>query len=336
MTAEQQVGVLLSPSSELEALLADIDAAARRAAGNEPGDRTDIVAYEGLCAALEARAAQELLTGGPSRSGQPDAELRAGLYTRLPDGVVVYLRLPLEPGPKRRARLAAKAPDPAARVPARDDLQGRRLVEWRFREQLTKALEAPGSDRNAVLAPSGIHNRVLTEVLREFVQRQGGVPVHVPVVYQDGSIAASGFPFRCLDLASRVSTGRCDLELRLALLSMRHTEMDPVVDGTWLRNYEVSRPRPAAQTDDLVTAATRSQLDSLTARGTRRVRLRIFQTGLETAIVGFFRAVTQFLQDHPDSLEVLPMFYAPRSGNLVGNVSDLAGFEAGQVWATRS
>lgn len=337
MTAEQQVGVLLGPSAELEALLADIEAAARRAAKSEPGDRSDVVAYEALCAALEARAAQELPGGGTHvRSAPRDDELIAGLYARQAGGVVVALRLPLEPGAQRRARLAAKAPAPAARVPARDDLKGRRLVEQRFREQLAKALAAPDSDRNAVFAPSGIHNRVLTEVLREFVQREGEGAAEVPVVYQDGSRAMSGFPFRCLDLAPQLSTAPAVVELRLTLLSIRHTEMDPVVDGAWLRNYEVSRPRPAAQTDDFVTAASRGQLDSLTAGGTRRVRLHIFQTGLETAVVGFFRAVTQFLQDHPGSLEVVPMFYAPGSGSAAGGVSDAAGFAAGQVWATRS
>ena len=84
------------------------------------------------------------------------------------------------------------------------------------------------------------------------------------------------------------------LELRFALLSIRHTEMDAVVDGAWLRNAEISRPRPAAQTDDLVYETSLRQLDEL-CRSERHVRLYMYQTGLETAVVGFYRALANHL-----------------------------------------
>jgi hypothetical protein len=158
----------------------------------------------------------------------------------------------------------------------------------------------------------------------------------VPVVYRDGSKAEREFPFHCLDLTDRLrDPAELDLELRLTLLSIRHTEMDPVVDGAWLRNAEVSRPRPAAQTDDFVYHASIRQLESLTGRGAGKVRLHIFQTGLETAVVGFYRAVTEFLMEHPGSLEVVPRFYAAGRGKPAAVPDEQAGFEAGDVWATR-
>jgi hypothetical protein len=80
-----------------------------------------------------------------------------------------------------------------------------------------------------------------------------------------------------------------ELDLRFALLSIRHTEMDAVVHGAWLRNAEVSRPMPAAQTDDLVYEISRTQLLELTSGGSRRVRIHLYQTGLETAVVGFYK-----------------------------------------------
>ena len=227
------------------------------------------------------------------------------------------------------------APNPASAVEIRDDIGGRRLVEARFREQLEAALAEPGKDRSAALSPSGIHNRVLTEVLRQYVDRRGEEPVSVPVVYRDGSKAEADFPFRCLDLTGQLrDSAELNLELRLTLLSIRHTEMDPVIDGAWLRNAEVSRPRPAAQTDDFVYHTSVRQLAALTRQGTLKVRLHIFQTGLETAVVGFYRAVTEFLLAHPGRLEVVPRFYAASRSKSATVEDESAGFKAGEAWAT--
>lgn len=337
MSMSTTIGVRFPLTPPIASLLADISAAHRRAVGCEPGERGEIAAYEALCSSLEAEAGVALLNGSGMESEPPDpATATAGLFTATGQAVTVSLLLPLEPGELVRSVARAQAPEPSAAAPIRDDIAGRQLVEARFREQLAAAIAAPGKDRSAAMSPSGIHNRVLAEVLREHVERRGRQPVRVPVVYRDGSKAEADFPFRCLDLTSELrDDASLDLDLRLTLLSIRHTEMDPVVDGAWLRNAEVSRPRPAAQTDDFAYHASLSQLDALTRRGALRVRLHIFQTGLETAIVGFYRAVTEFLIQHPGSLEVVPMFYAasPRKGTSV--TDEFAGFEAGQAWAAR-
>jgi hypothetical protein len=336
MSQTKTVGVSLRRTPDIERLLADIEAAHRWAAKSEPGERTEIASFEALCASLEVTAGAALLADPQAQAPPPDrAAATAGLFIRGGSTVTVALHLPLEPGELIRSGAAVAAPEPASVVEIRDDLCGRRLVEARFREQLEAALADPGRDRSSALSPSGVHNRVLTEVLRQYVDRRGQAPVTVPVVYRDGSQATAGFPFRCLDLTARLrDQADLDLELRLTLLSIRHTEMDPVVDGAWLRNAEVSRPRPAAQTDDFAYHASASQLDSLTSEGARKVRLHIFQTGLETAVVGFYRAVTEFLVRHPGSLEVVPMFYAARPPHGADAVADdYAGFEAGEPWA---
>jgi hypothetical protein len=209
----------------------------------------------------------------------------------------------------------------------------------RFRAQLDEAIAAPGKDRASALSPSGVHNRVLTEVLREYADRQGRSPLSVPVVYRDGSRATADFPLQCLDFNSglvrdeeAINSGV--LVLRLALLSIRHTEMDAVVDGAWLRNADVSKPRPAAQTDDYVYFQSVKQLAELTQDGQRKVRLYIFQTGLETAVVGFFRAVVEFLARRPGCLEVVPMFFAKNASDDSAETGEFAGYEQGDVWST--
>ncbi|MYS22770.1 hypothetical protein GA0115240_144818 [Streptomyces sp. DvalAA-14] len=337
MSIEATVGVRLAADTELGTLLADIEAAHRRAVKSAPGERVEIVGYETLCAALEAKAAARLLLDRSARTPAPDlATSTAGLFVRRGAEVIVALRLPLEPGEVRRSVAGVAAPAPASPVEMRDDIHGRRLVEARFREQLEAAIAEPGRDRSSVMSPSGVHNRVLTEVLWQFAGRQEQQPVRVPVVYRDGSRAEADFPLRCLTLVDELrDSAQLDLELRLTLLSIRHTEMDPVVDGAWLRNSEVSRPRPAAQTDDFVYRTSVSQLDVLTQQGTLNVRLYIFQTGLETAVVGFFRAVVEFLGRHPGRLEVVPMFYAADAGGSVGVEEEFASFASGQVWATK-
>ncbi|GAB3844779.1 hypothetical protein GCM10027610_059830 [Dactylosporangium cerinum] len=109
--------------------------------------------------------------------------------------------------------------------------------------------------------------------------------------------------------------------------------MDPVIDGAWLRNADVSRPRPAGQTDDFVYRASVQQLDALFGDGVDRLRIIMFQTGLDTAVVGFYRAVVDRLLRRPGSLEVVPMFYAAGGGDAGATVTQSANFEPGAVWA---
>jgi hypothetical protein len=335
MSRETTIRVTLPVDRELIGLLNDIEATRRRAGKSEPGERAGIVRYESLCASLEAMAAAAF-TREPDAAEYVPAARDAEFFTRAGDQVSVTLTLPMEPGIRAGSSTGAAAPPPAAAWPVRDDLKGRQLVEQRFREQLAAAVDVPGRDRSSTLSPSGIHNRVLTDVLREYVERGGHEPVSVPVVYRDGSTSQAPFPLRCLRLTQ---TSHCepDLVLRLALLSVRYTEMDPVVDGAWLRNAEVSRPRAAAQTDDFVYETSARQLRVLTRNGELKVRLFIFQTGLETAVVGFFRAVVEHLLRHPGTLEVVPMFYSSRTKNPGGRPSaeeEFARFERGALWAT--
>lgn len=342
MSEKARIGVSFPIDADVVDLVRDLEAAYRRAEKSQPGERTDVAGYEALCAALELRASRALrdATGVQVPAPEP-AATEAGLFVKDDGRITVALALPLGSGPPVRRAVGRTAPEPAASVAIRDDVRGRRLVMERFRTQLDGAIAAPGKDRGSALSPSGVHNRVLTEVLRQYVERRDGPPVDVPVVYRDGSRASADFPLHLLHLASEVSS---DVEaeaagiwvLRLALLSIRHTEMDAVVDGAWLRNADVSRPRPAAQTDDFVYHQSVKQLEELTRGGERRVRLYVFQTGLETAVVGFLRAVVGFLADHPGRLEVIPMFFAeehPKDPD-DGAGDAVAGYERGAPWAT--
>ncbi|MEU1179918.1 helicase-related protein [Streptomyces sp. NPDC005820] len=320
MTATTHTTTLVSLPGDghLRALVGDIATAARRSAVAEPGDRSDVVRYERLCSQLESHAWHAAATGAPcvvldeppdgpglpvaapdlpDPLGSPLADRVPGHAARLVLGwlaeshIVVAVTVPFAPGgTDRHPPGRAPAPEVADPWRAPDGVEGRRAVEARFRAQVAAAVRPDAADRRAV-SPSGVHNRVLTRVLRQYVDGQPDRRIDVPVAYRDGSAAAHPFPLRCLRLADE-PPARADVTLRLALLSIRHSEMDVLIDGAWLRNAEVSRPRPAAQTDEFVYGTSLDQLAALTDHGRRTLTLHMYQTGLDSAVVGFYRAVT--------------------------------------------
>lgn len=359
MTVEQSVLVAVPRSPSIADLVRDIVSASQRAAKADPGDRADVVRYEQLSCRLEALAEQAILQGAhhlalpdplPTGAGLSiEDQLVAGdplrLSARLPGEVartvsawaegatVVELRRALEVGKTQLTSDDASAPEPAEPWQVEGDVLGSRAVKQRFRAQLEAIASTPSRNqrtRGDAINPSGVNNRIITEVLREFVIGDPQERVDAPVTYRDGSSASHPFPLRCLALADRLPEAQPDLELHLALLSIRHTEMDPVVDGAWLRNAEVSRPRPAALTDDFVYETSRTQLRYLSNDGEDRLLLYMYQTGLDTAVVGFYRALVEHLLDRPFSVSVVPMFYASRPES--GRATNEAPFRPGRPW----
>lgn len=352
---------------EVTTLIADVASAAARAAKADAADRTDVVHFESLSVQLEQKAALAWRAGAAATTlpasalAEMPGSLLPGDEQEAPASIpaaaraeveawrqggcaVVGLCLPFAAG--GAAGLVQELeprtpPPPAERWKTKQDARGRRAVEERFEDQLRAALEGSDGEARRAISPSGVQNVVVTESLRKFVDAgpEGGARVDAPVEYRDGSEAKHPFPLRALALAEELAEAP-ELSLRMALLSIRHTEMDAVVDGAWLRNAEISRVRPAAQTDDLVYEISRAQLAELTRDGARRLRLQMFQTGLETAVVGFYRAVAMHLLEHPGSLCVVPMYHQapPRRGKRGrgkkgGVVKSRAPFRAGTGWA---
>lgn len=329
MTTERAFVVGIEPTAEVSALIEDIRSAAERARKADPGDRSDVIRFESLSAQLEqlasesesapraevpiAAAERSAILGGDEAPWGDDvpAEVRDAAAALVQQQRVPVLILnPLTPGtPPESHGSPVEIPPPAESWQDPDGSSGRKAVEARFRAQIREALDthASGGSPRAI-APSGVQNAVVTEILREFVATAPDTSrVDVPIEYRDGSRSAQSFALRALDLRTQLSGA--ELDLHFALLSIRHTEMDAVVHGAWLRNAEVSRPRPAAQTDDLVYEISRTQLLELSAGGTRRVRIHLYQTGLETAVVGFYKALVDHLLEFKGTVAVQPMYF---------------------------
>lgn len=330
-------------------LLRDIRAADKRARLSVPGERTDIVRVEALASQLERLAGLELARRHTSAIDTPvvrltglgfidrdnlheqSSERRAAITPWLTGGdVAVELRRPFGAGrTRRKTRLGPIIVPESAWEGAPPGTPRYEAVALRFKQQMEATLTV--QEPPAHIEPSGVSNTVLTETLRTFVGMQGD-RIEVPVRYQDGSIAKP-FPLRSLRLQNEVIP--YPRELRLALLSIRHTEMDIEVDGCWLRNFDISRPRPAAETDLLAFELSVSQLANLTRRGPLKIYL--YQTGLDPAVMGFYRAIVYQLMRAPGSIAVIPKYYRhpPKHPDKDGSpVVQSAFFAEGKPWAT--
>jgi hypothetical protein len=301
-------------------LAGDAAIARRRASSAAPGDRREALRHHRLADQLEA-AARGWVTAG-SATTLPAGEPPAGDSWWAPGtdepALPPAARAHLARGGAVVALADVYSADPTAEPPTPPPPPRERweapagTASALFDGQLRAALAGRGP-----IVPSGVPNRVLAEGLRRAAARHADAG-HAPVIYRDGS-EARPFPLRGLKLTD---TAPREADLRCALISLRHPEMDPLVDFAWIRNRDASQVRPAAQTDEVVHEWTRARLRRLAELRPGLV-LEVFQTGLEPAIVGFYRALAEHLAERPGSIIVRPRYF--RGGEDYG---------FGTVWAT--
>jgi len=315
------------------------DAAAVRSAKLPAGDLTEAFRFESLHGVIDQLAVASLGGGQPHEIilHEPENEELSGpsLYFRdmasratpptetiarwVDEGsVVVELQIPHFPGTTQVSGQPGKGPPQPAKRWMSSGGRGKEAVRERFEFLLTQAVQGAGNE--ASIRPSGISNTVLTESLRAYTCELPEQPrADVPVIYRDGS---QGRPFPLRSLRMFGDSPNTTKTLKFALMSIRHVELDVEVDGAWLRNTKISKPRPAGLTDEIVFETSLKQLNRLTDNGP--VLIHMYQTGLETAIVGFYRALVIHLLDRPNSVAVVPYFYQARGA-----------FSPGTVWRAR-
>ena len=204
------------------------------------------------------------------------------------------------------------------------DNEGRNAYEI-LSDQVHNAIQNAKEGKPCAVNFSNQPHNIITEVLNEFAYSDSGKlqkPIYIQVIYTDGS-QAEDLPLQCLpnhddeELAKLTKA----LPLKAALLSMRHLEMDDKVDISWFRNREVSKARAFSETDQFCYAETKKQL-----AGTRKDSvfvLHLYQTGLQPAIIGFYRSLIEELiyrANLPPSLVIIPFYYSK------------SGYKQGKVW----
>lgn len=187
-------------------------------------------------------------------------------------------------------------------------------------KQLWRAVKSAARGQPNGVNLSEVPHMVITAALHKMVYespaKAGNKEVGVNIVYTDGS-QARPFPLFCLKRRSdeEMVSLRALKPIRIGEISMRHPEMDTVVHQYWFRNIEVSQPgMTSAELDELCYQTALMKLADI-YRLSRPVRIVYYQTGFQAPLVGFWRAVIEFLrvgQGKTPMLEVVPCFYDKR------------------------
>lgn len=249
--------------------------------------------------------------------GHPAVVARSSVLTALADygaGLVelqwhglsgtTFGHFPAWQPPTQKAILADPVFSPADTEPHATDHGVGKMGQY-LRQQIAGALR----NGSPVCFGNQAPHDVIAECLHDFVygQSQNPGPASFRVVYADGS-EARPFPVLCLDsqqLEPSVSV------LRVALISMRHLDLDTEVDFCWFRNREASRSWTHAEADEFCYKETRRQLVELMSCGP--LRLILYHTGFEPACLGFYRGLVETIlerlnQNQPVQLQVEPRY----------------------------
>lgn len=181
-----------------------------------------------------------------------------------------------------------------------------------LKEQISEAIQAKKMGKDAIIDLNGFPHNIITEALYDFVFTYTPTQsVALPLTYQDGS---TGQPFPFLSLVHRAYEAPGLIKgmqsLRASLISMRHLDMDKHVDMAWLLNRELPSQYSEAEVEAYSYQQTRQQLDE--ALKTKPLKLFLYQTGFQPAVVGFYLAVVEELAKRahkPIELEVIPCFF---------------------------
>jgi hypothetical protein len=242
------------------------------------------------------------------------------LAPTLPPWFAFWHRVWVKRPPAVAARKASGPADWELYDSNRDDPKAQ--ITQRLTRNIERAMEAGDP-----VPITNVRHEDITRVFHRFVV--GGRAAAVRVLYADGS-EARPFRFGRLGRADPWSPTRV---LHVGLISVRHFEIDPQADEYWFRNAEVPSKVSQAEADEWCYQATVSRLAALKlAYPGERLEVRLYHTGLESAVIGFYRAVVdeliaargprRWLRRPPaDWLRVVPIF-----------AKDAAGENAGPRW----
>jgi hypothetical protein len=157
---------------------------------------------------------------------------------------------------------------------------------------------------------------IITQVLHSFSYRQlqdASFPISINIIYADGSQPR---PFPLFRLKKRNNEYLIEfrklIPLKIGMLSCRHRKLDSIIDSYWIRNIEMRMAgSTSAEKDEFVYQTTKEKLAQILEQN-HPVRINFYQTGFQPVVVGFYRAVVEFLmetQGGPPYLEVIPQLY---------------------------
>lgn len=159
-----------------------------------------------------------------------------------------------------------------------------------------------------------LHHHLLAELLYEFAYKDGPEePAEVTFLYIQHQ-ESMPVPLYCLTPPAQNMQLYNEKPLRVGLLSMRHLSLDHIVDVNWLVNRDLPQEEVYLQKDKHCYELAKRQLRILADKGVVR-RIHLYQTGYHAAVIGFYRALIEYLRDvragklpyHP--FEVTPYYF---------------------------
>jgi hypothetical protein len=184
-----------------------------------------------------------------------------------------------------------------------------------------------------------VRSGVFTEMVRDYIyQMPGTSPVMMPISYGDGS---QGGPFPLFTLPVIKQPNSDDFFVyNVGLVSLRHQEADKYLDRSLVKNREIQLKENAADQEELAFKKTYECIDELIKyirgeitgkdrispsleillgwkpelkqRRWQGLNLHVFHTtGLESAGIGTYRAITEILRRYRGEIMVTPRILIP-------------------------
>lgn len=248
----------------------------------------------------EGEAAEELLKRLP-RVGPVQMPYRVGAAQDDGIGGFVVASVPYDPNPPYAE---PETPEPDPQYPAIDSApESIGSAPSRDRNLLVQQIE--GARRHGRPVPLGsVRHIQITQALRAYLHCDDLPPFSLTFIHKDGSVSD---PIALARLPQR-ERPIPEVEIALGLNSCRHFELDLEVDFYLLRNMEFDRQSRTSFLDQERTAYDRAR-ELLGRYAASPLKIALHHTGLEPAVVGFYRAVIDALLE-AQSLIVTPKFFA--------------------------
>lgn len=183
-------------------------------------------------------------------------------------------------------------------------------------EKMWKAINASGTNQINMVNLGELPHMQISRVLNTFTYddlKGDNKEVLINIVYTDGSQAR---PFPIFRLKKRNDTEmesfRKNEPIKIGMLSCRHPELNRIIDRYWLRNIDMKMAgSSSAEKDEFSYETTKEKLAEILEKK-QPTRMYFYQTGFPPVVIGFYRAVTEFLietQGKLPYLEIIPMIY---------------------------
>jgi len=171
-----------------------------------------------------------------------------------------------------------------------------------FKQEVEQSLR-----NNTPVNVGSYHHPVLTEGLHHFIYSEN-INGKIGIIYEDNS-QSKDYPIKHRMMRSAlIDEAESKQPLRCALMSIRHMEMDAVVDIAWFNNRETSlKGVPSSQIDEV--CYKRSLELFLNLPKDHLNAIWIYQTGFQPPIISFYRALIEILERGSPRVAVKPMIF---------------------------